>query len=291
MTIRRWWQLGAGATLVAATAFAVAMTSDAAVGSVDGPASGVGLARAVRSPPPPVRCDRGDPVDLGYDPFYRQHCSALGLDVLGSAAVAPGAVERTAEIIVDMIGHRPDLIDEMIAQRTRVGVMAVGEVTSDMPEYRDIYTLFPGVDWDTRARGLGATPFIPLSSVGDDNVLCTSTDWYPGESIMVHEFAHTIRIMGLAFVDPETDDRIDAAYASAMAAGRWSNTYAATNSDEYFAEAVQSYFDTNIAGPVGGDGVHNHIDTRAELATYDPVGYAVIDGLFREAPNLGLCNG
>ena len=236
-------------------------------------------------------CDRSDPVDLGYDPFYRQHCAALGLDVLGSAAVVSGAVERTAEIIVAMIGHRRDLIDEIIRQRTRVGVMAAGEVTSDMPEYRNIYTMFPGTDWDTRARGLGATPLIPLSSVGEGNVLCDATDRYPGESIMVHEFAHTIRIMGLAVVDPVMDGRIDAAYATAIATGRWSNTYAAENSDEYFAEVVQSYFDTNIEGPVGGDGVHNHIDTRAELATYDATAYTLVSELFADADPLDLCNG
>jgi hypothetical protein len=160
-----------------------------------------------------------------------------------------------------------------------------------MPEYRDIYRLFPGVDWDTRARGLGATPFIPLSSVGEENVLCLAGDAYAGESIMVHEFAHTIRIMGLAFAEPVTDRRIQSAYGAAMSAGRWSNTYAATNSDEYWAIAVQAYFDTARQGPVGGNGVHNHVDTRSELATYDPGIYAVVDGLFADAAPLALCNG
>ena len=292
MTTRRWWHAGAGVAVAAAMALSTGASSDAApVGSVDRPASVRGLVVAARIAGEPIVCGRRNPVDLGYDPFYRQHCSALGLDVMGSAAVVPGAVERTAEIVVAMIGHRRDLIDEMIRQRTRVGVMATSEVTSDMPEYRGIYAQFPGTDWDTRARGLGATPTIPLSSVGEGNVVCNATDWYPGESIMVHEFAHTIRTMGLAFVDPATNARIDAAHRAAMAAGRWWNTYAATNSDEYFAEIVQSYFDTNIEGPAGGDGVHNRIDTRVELAGYDPVGFALVDELFADATALRLCNG
>ena len=58
--------------------------------------------------------------------------------------------------------------------------MAASEVTSDMPEYRNIYTQFPGTDWDARARGLGATPFIPLSSVGEGNVVCDVERLVPG---------------------------------------------------------------------------------------------------------------
>ena len=210
---------------------------------------------------------------------------------MGSAAVDPAAVERAAEIATDMIGHRPDLIDAMLWRGVRIGVIGRNEVTSDMPEYRDIYALFPFEDWDTRARGLGATDLLPLSSVGEENILCLATDPYAGSSIMVHEFAHTIRTMGLTSVDPAVDQRISLAYDAAMRAGRWDNTYAATNSDEYWAEAVMSYFDTNINGPVGGDGIHNHIDTRVELLAYDPRIYAIIDEVFRDAAPLGLCNG
>lgn len=263
----------------------------APLGAVEVPASSGSLRSASRVEDRFHYCGQRDPFRLGYDRFYRRHCETSGLDVMASGAVRPRAVERAAEIIDDMIGHRPDLIGEMVRRGTRVGVIGRGEVTSDMPEYRDIYRLFPGVDWDTRARGLGATPFIPLSSVGEENVLCLPGDVYAGESIMVHEFAHTIRIMGLAFAEPVTDVQIQSAYVAAMGAGRWSNTYAATNSDEYWAIAVQAYFDTAREGPVGGNGVHNHVDTRNELASYDPGIYAIVDGLFADAAPLGLCNG
>jgi hypothetical protein len=39
---------------------------------------------------------------------------------------------------------------------------------------------------------------------------------------------------------------------------------------------VQSYFDTNRPP----DAVHNHVDTREELQTYDPRLFALIDGVF-----------
>ena len=281
------------ATVVAiVVSIAPAIFAAAASSTLDAPVATTGLQAATRIP---VSCGGIDPVLLGYDGFYRRHCSALGIDVLASDAVDPAAVRRTAEIIVAMIGHRPDLVESMIARDLRVGVIAIDEVTTDMPEHRDLYELFPGTDWDTRARGLGAILTIPLSSVGEENILCRADDPYVGSSIMVHEFAHTILNLGLRIVDPAFDrtqgDPVLAAWINARANGLWNNTYAITNTDEYWAETVMSYFDTNINGPVAGDGIHNPIDTRTELANYDPQICAVVDSVFRDAAPLDLCNG
>jgi hypothetical protein len=45
----------------------------------------------------------------------------------------------------------------------------------------------------------------------------------------------------------------------------WKDAYAASNKNEYWAEGVQSWFDTNREN----DNQHNHINTRAELKEYD----------------------
>ena len=290
---RRW---GAGLVAIVMAVVPAIGSLDAASSAVDSPAAVDNLAVADRVSDLVTYCGATDLSLLGYDPFYRQHCKAQGLDVLASGSVDPAAVERAAEIIIAMIGHRQDLIDAMVAEGTRVAVTGIDEVTSDMPEYRDIYEVFPGVDWNVRVRGLGATPTMLLSSVGEENILCLPNDNYFGSSIMVHEFAHTILTMGLRFADPAYSDttRTDPvveAFVNAQIAGRWTNTWAATNPDEYWAETVMSYFDTNIDGPVGGDGLHNQIDTRVELAAYDPEIYAIIDDLFADAAPLELCNG
>ena len=210
---------------------------------------------------------------------------------LRSLEVDSAAVQQTAVIALGMIGHRPDVISAMTARGMRIGVIATTEVTSDMPEYRNIYELYPGVDWDSRARGLGATLVIPLSSVGEENVLCLPGDPYGMQSIMVHEFAHTIHLLGMRFVDDDFQFRLLTAYADAMAAGLWNNTYAATDEREYFATAAQAYFDAARGnGPPGGDGVYNHIATREQLAVYDPTIYAIVDEVFAGASPLGLCN-
>ena len=109
------------------------------------------------------------------------------------------------------------------------------------------------------------------------NVLRYPGDPYDTESILVHEFAHAMHDMGLKRVDEEFDPRLQAIYDEAMAEGLWEGKYAATNHHEYWAEGVQSYFDTNR--PPDHD--HNHVDTRDELAEYDPRLFELIDETFQ----------
>ena len=62
-----------------------------------------------------------------------------------------------------------------------------------------------------------------------------------------------------------------------MALGRWESTYAATDSAEYWAEGVQSWFNVNQQPQVG---IHNEVDTRAELKIYDPALHSLISTIF-----------
>jgi hypothetical protein len=56
----------------------------------------------------------------------------------------------------------------------------------------------------------------------------------------------------------------------------WVNTYAGTNYEEYWAEAVQSYFDANNSVALGPNGVATH----DELAVYDREIFALVDEVF-----------
>ncbi len=88
-----------------------------------------------------------------------------------------------------------------------------------MPEYRDLNAMYPAVDWNARARGLGATVAIPLTSAGEENLLQLAGDRYVGENILVHEFAHSILNLGILAIDPGFGSRLDRAYKDAMDAG------------------------------------------------------------------------
>ena len=216
---------------------------------------------APRIGPPPKR--------LRLDPFYQKHVSARGLPVVGSAKVGDAALLKARELILRMTGKRPDVVAELKRRRVRIAIMAESEVTLDIPEHRDLNTAFPKTDWNQRARGLGATDERPACSGAEENLLALPGDRYHGESILIHEFAHTMHGMGVRHLDPGLWRAIKRAYSEAMKAGLWKDTYAATNVGEYWAEGVQSWFDANReAHPPNG--VHNHVNTREELKEYDP---------------------
>lgn len=215
------------------------------------------------------------PAKLNLDPFYTKYCDANGIPIISSEHVSDEALGRAWNIIMNLLLPRPDLHQALAENGQYFGVMAEDEVTTDLPEYVDLKN-DPVTDWDTRARGLGGFPF---SSGAEENLMCLQTDGYYGESITLHEFAHTIDA-GLDFIDPQFNKYLVTAHANALEKGLWANTYAATNDAEYWAEGVQSYFNTNLeSSPT--DGIHNNINTRAELKEYDPELFALIDYIFR----------
>jgi hypothetical protein len=223
-------------------------------------------------------------TELNLDPFYKKHLGAAGLAIVSSEKVEDGALRLACEIVEFMLSKRPDVAGALRSNKIRVGIMDVDEVTTDMPEHSDLYEAFPGTDWDTRARGLGATKARPLTSVGEENLLRFPGDPYVGESILVHEFAHAMWLMGVADL-PEgaaLSARLTNTYEDALAAGLWKDTYAATDENEYFAEGVQGWFDTNLeASPPNG--IHNAVNTRAELIAYDPDLAALIEEVMPSA--------
>ena len=210
-------------------------------------------------------------------PFYRQSVMVGPFPVLASKEVDPRALQEAAYLIQRMIGHRPEVLEALAASRTRFSVMAHTEMTTDVPEHADLNP--PGY-WDRRARGLGATRSRPSVSCGEENLLCFEGDPYSTENILIHEFAHAIHEMGMNRVDSTFDARLLEAFNQAMDEELWANTYAASNHREYWAELVQSYFDTNRED----DSLHNHVDTRDELAAYDSRGHALCVEIFGTNP-------
>ncbi|WP_437736166.1 hypothetical protein [Sorangium sp. So ce1335] len=243
-------------------------SSSAAEGTASSAATGAGTGGGGGAPEGACAGVSEVPPELGLDPFYKKYVDASGIPIVSSEKPPDAALLRACSVVVRMLGLRDDVRQAMIANHTRVAVMAETEVTTDIPEHSDLYEAFPGTDWDTRARGLGATPARPASSCAEENVLCYPSDRYRGEDILVHEFSHAIAIMGIAFAEPTFNQELAAAFEGALQAGKWANTYAATNKDEYWAEGVQDWFDTNIES-IPGNGIHNEINTRAELREYD----------------------
>jgi hypothetical protein len=210
-------------------------------------------------------------------PFYQKMTLIEGFPVVASEKVKDAAVIESAVIVRNMLEGRDDIFKAMARARIRLAVMATTERTCDVPEHAD---LTPKAFWNRRARGLGATHERPAVSCAEENVLCCKGDPYATESILVHEFAHAIHLMGLEKTDPTFDRRLKECYDAAIAAGKWKGLYAAENHAEYWAEAVQSWFGTNREN----DKLHNHVNTRQELIDYDPGLAALCAEVFGKNP-------
>jgi len=207
---------------------------------------------------------------LKLDTFYKKYIDYKGYPILSSEKVSDEALLEARYLISQMLADRDDILQALIKGRCRFVVMAPTEMTTDVPEQRH---LTPKDYWDKRARGLGGR----ITSCGEENLLNLRGDRYHNENILIHEFAHCIHNPGLRTVDPKFDGRLRATFDRAIAKGLWKDTYAATNASEYWAEGVQAYFDCQA--PKGG--VHNGIDTREKLATYDPELFELIDEVFK----------
>jgi len=255
-------------------ATAGAATAAAAVAVLAGSGCDAGRTKQLGGDYPAASC-AATPTDApaDFDPFFEKYLDGNGIPVLASAAVSDDAVRTACIIVVRMLSKRDDVRQAMIGQQMRVAIIGRNEVTTDIPEYRNLNSMFPQQDWN-RLRGVGATIMIPVSSVGEENLLCLQDDIFSGEKLLVQTFATAV-LLGVGAADDTFEPRLRDAYDAAINAGLWRNTYAEVNDIEYYAEGVQSWFDANldVAQPDGNNGP---INTRAELRAYDPALAALV---------------
>jgi hypothetical protein len=201
--------------------------------------------------------------------FYQKYCDANGQPVLAPSDVPDHAVEWIRYQALELMKRLPEATQAMITNGSRIVVKGRSQVLTDIPEYRDLPTLYPASDWDS-LPGVGAVEDFPVTSTSEENVSCDADDPYRGFSVFIHEFAHSIHLIGLRTSDPTFESRLTRTYETAMASGLWQDTYSATNRLEYWAEGVTIWFGahwSSLDDP-------SLINTREKLAQYD-------DGLYR----------
>lgn len=241
------------------------------------------------------------PASMGLDTdFYKKYTSAGGIPVIGSARVPDAALLVARDIILHMLSMRPDLREHMVESGYRVGIMAVSESTTDLPEQRDwkkpafddrrltdgereryyepggIASMTDKEYWDRRARGMGGR----YTTGAEENVLGYPGTRYFGEHILVHEFSHGIH-RAVREADPELQAEIQAAYDEATAKGMYIDAegrrhYAVNTIAEYWAEGTQWWFWSNYAACFGG----RRIWTPDEFKAYDPKLYSVLSRVY-----------
>jgi uncharacterized protein (TIGR02145 family) len=211
------------------------------------------------------------PSAVNLNPTYTKFLNCSGIPVVGSANVPDEAIQVASETIEFMLTGIGPIRNKLITNGAYVILYEDGLALNDIPE----------------AGGLGGCPngglyrldlnnninvaISPVTNLLCDHVLST------GGNILIHELAHMIDIGGIRQIDNGFQSLLSSSFSTARANGLWDNVYAATNTQEYLAEAVTIWFGENWIGPVGGDGSRNEIGTRAQLQSYDSGIYSLIE--------------
>jgi hypothetical protein len=205
--------------------------------------------------------------------FYQKYLDVKGVPVVAAGEVADEALVRTHYLVTHLLAGRPDVLETMAKNGTRLIIIGKDQVYTDMPEYRNS----PNPAYmNERVRGTGG---LAVTSFGEENLLNLALDRYDDESIAVHEFCHTIDA-ALSRLDPGWRGRLGRTYKDAVAKGLWKDTYTGSNQAEYWAEICQSYFDCNRVNNWN----HGPIGTREQIKQYDPDGYELVRTTFNLKP-------
>ncbi|XP_072051202.1 uncharacterized protein [Amphiura filiformis] len=219
----------------------------------------------ITSVPTPVK------EDFRLSGLYTKYTEAFKIPILGTSLADDDAMKRACYVIRFMLGDRRDLRQTIYKKWGRVAIMDGNEYTQNVPEHSHTDRIMRGV------RGLGGTLHIPVTSVGEENLLCRSADPNRGEDILIHNFAHALQKISIRVAQPNFQERLALAYNKARRRGLWENTKADDTVEEYFAEGVQIFFNVQHSYKYG---VHNDIDTRDKLGRYDPELHDLITEVF-----------
>lgn len=228
----------------------------------------------------PVPAELVDRYDLDTR-WYGKYIDGGGVPVFGPHQIDDATLLRVGVQLQTVLATAPaSPVAELNRRNVRIVIIARGEHMSSIPEVMASF----GTSMDDRYwAGFGATDSFPITASTEANI----TDNQGNENVFIHEFGHSLHLMALRHIDPQFQPELNNAWTAARSKGLWNNTYAASNIDEYWAEGIQTYFDVNYHGPVGGNGVHNNIATREALKTYDPQLYALFERVYKGAV-LGL---
>ena len=226
----------------------------------------------------------GVAVPLEYRPHYTSFLATRdGIRVKGSKVVQAYSLDLAGKIIDVMLEKIPQVAEKLVERGVEVAVYGLKYDAYDVPEHRMGYVLA-----SRPVEGFGADAEIPVTSVSEANLIRLRSGRYatryPNEMVLVHEFAHAIHLAGINFLDDRTlADRVRATYEHACEHGLWPSSYAISNYEEYFATLSTVWFNVMEEGIDGKwDGIRGPVNTREELAEYDPDAYALMAAVYPE---------
>ncbi len=211
--------------------------------------------------------------------FFSKRVDFQGIPIKAHQCVSDEALfaayDRLSMMLSNLVIKQPDVLSNLLAADVELHIIGKDQVTTDLPEWRQDkgrpLSEYNGLTRDERTRGMGGI----LTSCGEENLLKLNNDRYFGRDICVHEFAHAIRNEGVPDV---VRKKFDEQWRKSLARGRWTESYAGSNPDEFFAELSMWYFgthgDLHMTGPKPNNG-------RDGLRQYDPEAFALMGDFYQ----------
>lgn len=218
------------------------------------------------------------PAITAIDPpegnFFAKRLDYAGIPIKAPTNVVDEALFAAYGRLSMLMSNLPSVRVNLRAAGAELHIIGRDQVTTDLPEWRHDkgkhLAEYHGLTRDERTRGMGGL----LTSCGEENLLKLAHDVYRGRDICVHEFSHNILAHGAS---PTVRDKVRAQHRRSLDAGRWVNSYAGSNYDEFFAELSMWYFgthgDMHMKGAPPASGC-------AGLKAYDPEAFALLDDFY-----------
>lgn len=212
-----------------------------------------------------------DPPVAGY---FTKEVVYNGIPIMAPAVVSDQALVEAYKRLAMELKNLPMITSNIADAGGEVQLIGKDQVTSDLPEFRDLkgkpLAEYNGLTIDQRTRGMGGLH----TSAAEENLLQILPDRYHGRDILVHEFGHCIRNVGMP---TNVQQMFDDQYRKSLAKGLWVGSYAGSNSNEWFSELTMWYFGTHgdmtMKGPKPADGPEG-------LKKYDPDAYKLFDAFY-----------
>lgn len=211
-----------------------------------------------------------------WQEFYTRFTNTTANIVIKSSTDVDSNVRLlTAKLIDTMLEKIPAVAATMATNGAAVALYGIHQDVYDILEHRGGAQIL-----GRPVEGFGGMPGDPVTSIAAKNVLRITEGLYqtryPNESILAHEFGHAIHLLGInKLTDQSLANEFRGVYKHAQETNLWPDTYALSNYEEYFATLTAIWFNAMAESASGTwDGVRGPINTRAELAEYDPTAYA-----------------
>ena len=172
--------------------------------------------------------------------------------------------------------EQPEIAEALVAAGADIALYPAEQNIYYIPEEREFYS--PDA---LGVEGFGGTVELPTTALAAANVERDREHaMYPDTNVMAHEFGHAFHLIGIKTAAPALFDEIDATYEKVvLQEGKWANSYAGSNRDEYFGQLAALWFNGQ-AETQTWNGVLGPVNTRDELKEYDPESYALLEKIF-----------